>query len=746
MQSDLQTAIQDHESGRLSEAIQTYERLVSQNPGNPVVWNLLGVAAHQQGDHQRALECVDRAIALHPREASFHANMGEILRALGRYERAASCCQRALEYQPHFPGAANNLGLALQALGQIEPAISQFQAAIRMQPDFAMAHNNLGTALRQAGRSEEARVEFQQAIHFNPDLAAAHSNLGQLLLEKFQRQEALKHCLEAVRLQSSLPEAHNNLGNVLRELGRSKEAQACYTEALRLNPGLALTCNNMGQVFQEQGLLDSALGWYRRGLQLDPDSARILCNIGSLFQEREQYAIAIEHYDRALQLDPHYAEAYHGRGSILHHQEDLHGALNHFREALRIHPGYAMAHCSMGTVFEELGDFEQAEQFFREAMQLDRDHAAAYAQLATLLRGKLPGHDLSELQRLASTNMADGKRSAANFGLAHVHDALGNYSAAAEELTLANALSWTDRTRRGQQYDPVMHNQFVEGLIEAFTSAYFERVAPFGNCSQTPVFIIGLPRSGTTLAEQMLASHPQVFGAGELTLAGAMFGSLPQLIAAGSIGRLSGETVAQSDCRTAHATVDATPDWECVKSLDGPMIAEVANRYLAQLTRLNPSATRIVDKMPDNYLYLGLITTLFPNARIIHCRRDLRDIAVSCWMTNFRQIRWANRFDHIVGRFQAYRRLMDHWRRTLPVPILEIDYEETVLDAEAAARRLVDWIGLEWNPACAAFHEQRRPVRTASVAQVRQPVYRTSVARWKNYESALAPLFEGLPS
>jgi hypothetical protein len=154
---------------------------------------------------------------------------------------------------------------------------------------------------------------------------------------------------------------------------------------------------------------------------------------------------------------------------------------------------------------------------------------------------------------------------------------------------------------------------------------------------------------------------------------------------------------------------------------------------------------RIVDKMPDNYVFLGLLAVLFPRATFIHCRRDLRDVAVSCWMTDFHGIRWANDMDQIAGRFQQYRRLMDHWREVLPVPMLDIDYEETVADLEGMARRLLDWCGLAWEPACLRFHETQRPIRTASVTQVRQPIYKGSVGRWRNYERELAKLFMKLP-
>ena len=376
----------------------------------------------------------------------------------------------------------------------------------------------------------------------------------------------------------------------------------------------------------------------------------------------------------------------------------------------------------MGTVHEESGDLDLAEQSFRDALLHDPDHTGAHAQLATLLRGRLPESDMSACRQLTSNpNLTDGKRSAILFGLAHVDDARKDYHTAAEELRIANSLILADRTRRGQSYDPVLHEQFVDGLIETYAPAYFERVRGSGINSERPVFIIGLPRSGTTLTEQILASHPEVFGAGELGWSGSTFARLPQIMSS-----------------------DA-PDWKCAGMLAEPLISDLSQQLLDRLTQLDPSARHIVDKMPDNYLYVGLIATLFPRAKIIHCRRNLRDIAVSCWMTNFRQIRWANDQEHIASRFRAYRRLMEHWKQLLPTSILDVDYEETVADVEGTARRLVSWIGLDWDPACAAFHEHRRPVRTASVTQVRQPIYGSSVARWRHYEFALSKLFADLP-
>ena len=285
----------------------------------------------------------------------------------------------------------------------------------------------------------------------------------------------------------------------------------------------------------------------------------------------------------------------------------------------------------------------------------------------------------------------------------------------------ANSLQAADFRKRGLGYDPEAHEKFVDRLIAAFTPEFFARVGGFGSDSERPVFIVGLPRSGTSLTEQVLASHPRVFGAGETRLVRETFDALPAATGRPELPAGLSGTPRPAGRRTAWPAGTST-----------------------RSTRSNGSADRVVDKMPENTLYLGLIAVLFPRAKLIHCRRDVRDVALSCWMTELAQVRWACDPDHIASRINANRRVMDHWRRVLPVPIFEVDYEAMVTDLEGVSRELVAWCGLEWDPACLEFHKTRRPVRTASAAQVRQPVYGSSIGRWKNYEHLLAPLFAKL--
>jgi tetratricopeptide (TPR) repeat protein len=721
MPDALQTAIRQHQLGRLQEAGRMYQNILARNPNHSDALHLLGVVAHQLGQQQQAAELIGRAIALQPRIAAYHANLGEVWRTLGQLDRSIESCRTALRLQPNFAAAANNLGLALLARGELEAAAAHFRDALDMSPDFAMAYNNLANALRLQGDIPEAIRYFREAVRRDPQMAEAQSNLGQLLCERNELKEALRFCREAVRLRPNSPEALSNLGNVLRAQGQLEEAKAHYLESLRLNPNIGMVYNNVAQALQEEGKLDEAYLWYQQALEREPNTSRIHANLASALEDQERHDEAVERYEIALSLDPKSAEAHSGLAFVRQEQGRDEEARALFEKALRIKPDFAVAHCNLGNLLEELNDLKGAEASFRTAIHHDPNHAGARSQLAILLRGKLPNEDLAALRGfLDDPDLLEGKRSVVHFGLAQVLDARGDYAAAAEHLRQANTLSNIAWSKRGQTYDPAAHSQFVSDMMATCTPEFFERLRGGGLDSERPVFIFGLPRSGTTLVEQVLASHSQVHGAGELRFTREDFDSLPTL---------------QNTSESAVV---------CLGRIDRQTLQGVARRHLDRLLDLNKTASRIVDKMPDNYLYLGLLSVLFPRAKFIHCRRDLRDVAVSCWMTNFRHIRWASDPEHIAARFHEYQRLMEHWRTTLPVSMLEVAYEDTVADFESVARRLVAWCGLEWEPACLAFHETKRPVRTASVTQVRQPLYTRSVARWKHYEPALGSLFARL--
>ncbi|HLN26326.1 MAG TPA: tetratricopeptide repeat protein [Gemmataceae bacterium] len=723
MHDILTTAIELHQSGQLGPAAQLYQKILVQEQDNAAALHLLGVLHDQQGQHARAVEEIGRAVALRPNVPAFHANLAEAYRSLGQFDRAAGCCRTALRLWPDYPEAHCNLGLALQGLGRHAEAAEQFHRALRLRPDFAAAHNNLGITLRELSQFDDALDHFRRAVELAPDYPPARTNLGQVLLDRSLPEEALPHCQEAVRLQPDLAPAHHNLGNVLRALGRLVDARSAYLEAIRLDANLAISHAHLGLVLQQDGQLGDALIWLKQAVELEPSNPGFWEYLAELHMELEEFAEAIPCWERALALEPERPSAHSGLGWALHEEGRPAEAGEHYRTALRLRPDFAAARMSLGGLHEEIGELAEAETAFREALDMQPTFALPHARLATLLRGKLSEADLSALEgRLADPQLADGPRARLLFALGHVLDGRGEFARAADCLQLANALTLELARKQKREYVQVEHERFVDKLLLAFGPEFFTRALGAGLHTRRPVFVFGLPRSGTTLIEQVLASHSQVFGAGELRLARQTFEAIPSILGG-------------SDAPLV-----------CVPNLDHAAISRLAEQYLKGLRALDcKPVERVVDKMPDNYMYLGLLAALFPQATFIHCRRDLRDVAVSCWMTDFRSIRWANDPEHIASRFRQYRRLMEHWQTVLPAPVHEVVYEQLIDDFETEARGLLAACGLEWEPACGRFHETARPVRTASVTQVRQPLYRQGLARWKHYEVTLADLFARLP-
>jgi tetratricopeptide (TPR) repeat protein len=718
MEDALSTAIEMHRAGQLGQASQLYQKILAREQENPEALHLLGVLNHQQGQNTRAIELIGRAVALRPNSHIYHANLAEAYRALGDFERAAGCCRAALAIWPNYPEALSNLGAALQGLGQHVESVEQLRRALELRPDFVVAHNNLGIGLRELGQKDEAHDHFRRAVELEPSFAPAQTNLGQILVDRGQAEEGLPHCQEAVRLDPNSAVMHHNLGNALRALDKLVDAKAEYLEALRLNPKLAVANGHLGLVLQREGQLADALVWIKRGVELEPDNADIWAWLAELHDEMEEPFESIPCWERVIELEPDRVSAHVSLGWALQEEGKLALARQHYDTAIRLKPDHGGAYLNLGGLQEEIGDLEGAEAAFRTALKLQPSYALPHARLATLLRTKLPTEDLAALEeRLTDDTLGEGPRGRLLFALAHALDGLGNHTRAAECLREANALTVESNNKR-RDYDPVEHERFIDGLLSGFDRDLFARLATAGSPSRRPVFVFGLPRSGTTLIEQVLASHSQVHGAGELRLARRSFEAIPGLL---------GRTVSPR---------------ECIPMLDPPTVVSLAKHHLEDLTEYDGGQyPRIIDKMPDNYMYVGLLAIMFPSAVFIHSRRDLRDIAVSCWMTDFRSIRWANDQNSIAKRFQQYQRLMNHWKEVLPVPLHEVHYEETVTDLESVARRMIEACGLPWEPACLEFHRTERPIRTASVMQVRQPVYQRSVARWKHYEAALGELF-----
>lgn len=679
-----------------------------------------GLRHHQAGDLPGAARFYEAALARDPADADASCLLGMVHLAQGRTEKAVEWIGRAVAARPDVPAYLANLGLAFQSLGRSAEAADAFARVLALHPDDAAAHVNRGVVVRGLGEADAALAHFRRAVDLAPGLPQARTNLGELLLELGRPDEALPHCQAAVALEPGLVEAHLNLGNVLLAMSRTPEATAAYYRAYRLDDSRARTAASLGLAAARRGDMPEAIGWFRRAVAREPGSVEFLRYLAEAAGVLKLYPEVGSCCERILAIDPDEAVAHNALAWVLQDSGRYREAEQHFRAAIRLRPDFATAHFNLGVLHEDLGDLSEAESCYRLTLDCDPAHATAPARLAALLRGSLPEADLdAALRRLADPGLDDRDRANLLFGLALVRDERGDFAEAAACLERANALALGELAREGRAYDPGSHRRFVDRLIEAFTPGLFERLAGSGLDTSRPVFIIGLPRSGTTLIEQVLASHPHVHGAGEVAFSRRGFEDLPELTGRGG------------------DPLDSVP------LLDADTVHELARRHEQRLFELDSGRSRrTISKMPEDYFYLGLIALMFPRAVVMHCRRDLRDVALSCWFTNFTEVPWANHPDHIADRFEGYRRLMDHWRRVLPPTFAfhDVGYEEAVDDLEAVARRLLSTMGLDWDPACLEFHRTRRPVKTASQVQVRKPVYRGSVGRWKLYRDELAGL------
>jgi Tfp pilus assembly protein PilF len=618
-------------------------------------------------------------------------------------------------------------GVKHHRAGNLAHAERLYRQVLDINPDHVDALHLLGFLCSQLGQSEQAVELVGRAVEVSPNFAEAHNSLGTLLEKQGKLEDAARSYRRASALRPELEHVHNNLGQVLASQGRLPEARASFEQALRLRPDFAKARRNLVHTLTRQGIalrqlgnIAEAITCYRDALLVDPAFVHARSNLGMALLEREEWAEAARCFHQSLELDPRHAEAHNGLGLIHNEQGRQQEALASFQAAIEIRPAFPSALINLGKLHEQEGRLDAAETAFRQAIAADPAHVPARSRLAALLRGRLPDGDRDLLEQLLSrATIPDGDRAAAHFALAQVYDSRGLYPQAARHSQCANSLRLDFWRMRNETYHPAEHRLFVDRSIAVLTPEYFRRVNRLGLDAERPVFVFGLPRSGTSLIEQILASHSQVFGGGELPFVERAFGSL------------------------TSETGQVSP-LEALRDIDAETIDRVGRQHLEQLLRLNSTAQHVVDKMPENYLYLGFIATLFPRARLIHCRRDFRDTAVSCWMADFLKIRWASDPHHIATRFHEYERLMAHWRDVLPMSLYEVQYEELVGDLEGTSRRLIEWCGLDWEPACLEFHKTNRPVRTASAAQVRQPLYKHSVERFKHYDGLLPELFGAL--
>ena len=589
--------------------------------------------------------------------------------------------------------------LSVALLRQGKAGLPELQQAALLLPDDAEAHTNLGTALCDQGRWVEALPSLRRALAIDPGNVRARADAGNALFRSGRAVEAMECYRRVLELNPRSADAHNNLGLCLASLGRREEAVANYEQALALEPRHAEALDNLGIAWRELGARSRAEALHRRALEIDPRRARSHYGIGSAQLERGRLGDAAASFQQVLDLEPAHVAAHLGLAAALRQQRRVVEAQAICARALALAPRSAEAVWLLGELRGDLGAFTEAQELYRRAIEIDPSFPSAFSSMA--LQRKMTAADAPwqrGVERLLAQRPPLSHAIGLRYALGKYFDDLGRHDDAFHHYRLANELT----KHYGAVYDGEKLTRRVDELIATF-DAGFMRTSPRASASlsERPVFVLGMPRSGTSLAEQILASHPAVFGAGEISFWDDAFGAF-----------------------------------------DPQALSAIADEYLARTAQAPAGALRVVDKMPANFLYAGLIHAVFPRARIIHLRRHPIDTCLSIYFQNFlNAAAFCNDLEHLAHYYREYVRITDHWRAVLPATaFLEVPYEDLVADQERWTRRMLEFIELPWEPQCLEFHRAERVVITASKWQVRQSINAASVGRWRNYERYVGPL------
>jgi len=596
----------------------------------------------------------------------------------GRLQQAQDKCLCLLRKRQH-PDAILMLGWIAHQQREFEVAVERYQQFLRIKPNHAQTHCNLGVVLEVLGRTERAIGHFNQSITISADDAAVHSHLA----DAYSKLRCWELAIKA------------------------------YQQVLAIDASDVVTIIKLGNVFLGLQLWTQAIPRYEQSLAIQPDNALVHKNLGSSLHEVGQWHKAIKCFEQALSLRPDYMDARFELAQVLRELGRAEEALVQLEQVIDLKPDNADAHISLADTLRDLGQAELAIERLEQFLRARPTCGAVYYHISMM---KPKQALIAAVEKLISDpGLPNGDAIYCHFALGNLFKHGKSFDQAFSHFLKANTLH-----RKTFSYDPKENTLLIDRMIKVYSKGFFQRKHGWGSTSQLPVFIVGMPRSGTTLVEQILSNHALVHGAGELQAIPAVHFSI------------------------ALQLKYANPYPQCMSIFDEKMAEEYSARYLQELALHSPTAVRITDKAPVNFLQIGLIKTLFPKARIIHCQRNPLDSCISLLFHYFQNHKHSFELTELGQYYLDYQRLMSHWQELFPGEIFTLQYEELVMDQERVSKQLIDYIDLEWDARCLDFHNNERVVMTPSNIQVRQPIYKNSINRWKPYEKHLQPLIEVL--
>jgi tetratricopeptide (TPR) repeat protein len=679
--SKLQNAEQLLRAGRFAEAQKACRDLLAFDPRNAPALLMLGLALARTNQLDEAETALDKCISINPRLVSAHTNLGNLFLLKADPTAAVRCYRQALSMSPEHQESLFNLSLAQKALGRYAEASDALHKLLDIAPRHVDAHVQLGVVLLALNEPEKALAAFDGAL----------------------------------ALREATFEAHFNRGTALVRLGRLEEAKLALARAASMNernPQVFLALGQTLHRLQERALATSALA---RAVVLDPDNADAHAALGAVFLEDGWTIAALDEVRKTLSLDANHSYGHIIHGRALTELNRLDEALAANQAAVSVAPDSVEALMNLGLSYLGLGREDETRAAFMQALALSPNDVRVHMNLSRTERIR-PGDDrFKELEGFLSepSRILPNERVELCFTLGRILDQAGQHNRAFEYFAMANRLQGEQKVSKEEE-----NIALLARIKEVFSREFIAARKGVGNPSQLPIFVLGMPRSGTTLCEQVISSHPAVAGAGEVVDLGSSIKIL---------------------CTRKKIT---TPMPGLVLELSNEDLRELGEIYVSRLSQRAPGYQYVTDKLPGNYNRVGLIHLALPNAKIIHCTRNPIDSCFSIYSNHFAEhLEHANDLSQLGRFYRRYHDLMEHWRSVLPPDrFLDVRYEDTVGDLEATARRIIAYCGLEWDARCLDFRNNSRSVATLSITQVRQPIYRSSVDRWRNYESELEPL------
>ncbi len=631
-------------------------------------------------------------------------------------EQALDKCRDALSSYPEDINILGLLGATLGDQGQFAEAETVLNQVIDLAPTFAKPYEDLGTLLMQQQRAEEAIPLLEKSVRLDPKMEESHFQLGKALAMAGRGQEAdvafeRSFALSPMRGMMARAAEHH-------QAGRLEEAEKLCRQVLQKNPKHVDALRMLGLIAAAAGDLEDAEHLLRQALSNAPDHAPAMFELGRVLKELERPEQAIEVYQQIIAQQPDNPKAHFRLAGVLGPAALTEESAAAYRRCLDLVPNHAGAWLGLGHMLKTLGQQDQGIAAYQRCLEIEPDFGEVYYSLANLKTYRFEDAQIQEMkQRVAKEEVTDISEVNFLFALAKAYEDRGEFDQAWQYYEEGNA-----KQRMLVSYDPVQTETVNDELVSFFNTEFFQTHTNVGNPDCAPIFVLGMPRSGSTLVEQIIASHSQVEGTSELPYIGRLSKSLNR-------NRADGMRYPQ-----------------VLGELEPRHFHRLGADYLQMAAMHRVEGTpRFIDKMPNNFPSVGLIHCILPNARIIDARRHPMDACLG----NLKQLYAKGQtfsYDQAdIGEYYLqYQRMMDHWDEVLPGKVLRVQYEDTVADLESQVVRILEHLELPWEDSCLNFHDTERAVRTASSEQVRQPIYSSGVDFWRNYEPYLEELQEVL--